>query len=684
MPRIPRLVVLVFFLVTLSASAAQLVAPRPLFTGPLPYEDREPESVSNGETTLIAWTNAFSPYGGTHRVYVRMLDGGEGILLGSGTGPRVATNGRDYLVAHSIGFSRFPMYPYDNVAVQLVSSDGRPGLRRIINHSLSGYAGGVAWNGEHWLVGYSKDQYAIVALLDANLNRVATIEAGLGFIPQIVNIAGTTWAFLHSYNQPAEAVEIRRDGTAGRRHTLTTSSQSLEIVPTDDSALALLGTEKGTEVATFDPASGFSAVSLLAERSMLRDAKPWHGGAAVVTVHADTTATELFAVNADGTITGRVVLRTSGSIHTPRHLGESKDGLLYFEQVDAGGIRSWDLYMTRLAGLQLAQTAELISTGNLAYQLSPLIAANDRQAVAFWTSYVNGEVLPVSSRGIDDSGQPFGTIAELATIPTIDDIAFDGQQFIAVWSRALDIYAATITADGQRAGMPMLLGTGEFPEIASTGSATFVVWSNAGKLYGTNVHADATAAIPGGFGLLPGSGETNEAPGLAAVDDGFVVAWSNGGVRSAILTDRGAILRELDLIAESRMIDIAGGNDSALALVLRPGSNALYTFSSGGDPIQALKPDWGNWWPLSVTWIHDDDPERDRYLVTIRRDELFFTSEVTVQAGSITGITPLRVLGDAAASVTTVNGTPLALTVRGDGVYVATGPEVKRRGVRAR
>jgi hypothetical protein len=163
-----------------------------------------------------------------------------------------------------------------------------------------------------------------------------------------------------------------------------------------------------------------------------------------------------------------------------------------------------------------------------------------------------------------------------------------------------------------------------------------------------------------------------------------VVTWSNGGVRSAILTDRGAILRELDLIAESRIIDIAAGNDSALALVLRPGSNALYTFSSSGDPIQALKPDWGNWWPLSVTSIHDDDHDRDRYLVTIRRDELFFTSEVTVQAGSITSTTPLRVLGDGAASVTTVNGTPLALTVRGDGVYVATWPEVKRRGVRAR
>jgi hypothetical protein len=107
MPRIPRLAVLALFLVTLSASAAQLVAPRPIFTGPLPYEDLEPESVSNGETTLIAWTNAFSPYGGTHRLYVRLLDGGEGILLGSGTDPRVATNGRDYLVAHSIGFSRF-------------------------------------------------------------------------------------------------------------------------------------------------------------------------------------------------------------------------------------------------------------------------------------------------------------------------------------------------------------------------------------------------------------------------------------------------------------------------------------------------------------------------------------------------------------------------------------------------
>jgi hypothetical protein len=677
---------LVVALILLSAcpllAAPQLVAPAPVLIGPSVDDDGAPVSLSNGTNTLLAWNLEYS-----HRpagIMVRILEDSAPALRLSGWSPKLATNGREYLVLTHVAYGRY-IHPIDNVTIQIVSADGSLGARRVLNTSLSATAGGVVWNGQHWVVGYSTEGDARVVLLDAGLERVATVGVGAGQATRVMTIQGRVWAFV-SRPDEIEALEILPNGTTGARHVF--ASSAAEVVATAEGALLFNPESSGVTVAAFDSSAGFSAARTIVTGRVLWHAVPWDDGAAVLLTDAARSRSELLLVDATGATRSTHPLNASLVADIEIRLGHSRDGLLYFESrqnPDAQYLRH-DAFAYRLRNFELEEPPELISIENLGRQFSPVIASNGTNAVAFWAETNADLTVSTRTRSIDANGLPYGPIHILQKVPFISDLSFDGEQFLAVfvmWGAARqNVYAVTITRDGAVAGEPMLIGEGGAPAIASRNDATFVLWSDPfGTLRGTNLREDASAVVPGGAPILPAFAEAPAAE-ITASAEGFLVGWATGSnLRTVGLSPGGTVIRGWEFPTESRswLRGLASHGNSALGMVTTmEGTSYLYALGGNGVPFELFDPHWGRWTPHSVQAIADG-----RFLVVIVREGSLFTSEISMTGAFIVGITPLRLLGRD-SSVTTVDGTPLGLYVDG-GVYVVTGNESTRpRAVRAR
>lgn len=664
------------FLALLSALpilGVQLVAPRPVILGPVNYPDLNPVSISNGETTLVAWENHFSPYWTTHRIFVRNLDRPESAWsIYPGFGPVLATNGREYLLAFSRVGSRFISAPLNNVIVQSVSAEGEAGAQQVLNRSTEGRASAALWDGQRWVVGYTSDGHAFVAWLDEDLKRVAFAEAGAGQFLDLELIDGRVWAFV-TRNGDTEAIELFSDGTTGARHLLVNKVPM--VVGTTGGALMLRNHEGGVGVIRFHPASGFGSENKIAAGAHLADAVPSNGGAAILLVDDDGPV--IVDLGPNGELVSMNRLNGSRAVY----LGEWAEGLLYFELRADEDDNPWtigsNIYAYRLAGRTLQEPAELISIANIAWQTKPAIVSTGENAVAFWTEQALSPEDVVRSRAIDASGNPFGPIATLASIPHIDDLAFDGQRIFAVWtSQSRPIYAAAIARDGTTATAPALIGEGFSPAVASNGGATFVVWrSPSSILMGTALREDGSPVVPGGFPLLPAFGDMDSPPRITPLGTGFLVGWNApAGMRTIVLTREGTVLRGDDVGEEGdRLVDVGGGDRSALALLSAGNRTLLFAFGDEARPFERFDPHWGASIPHSIVPLGGD-----RYLVAIARGSDLYTSEVTMTSAFITGITPLRRLGRAEVW-TAVEGAPLGLFIDEEGVQATTGPEVRRR-----
>ena len=670
------------FLAVLSALpllGVELVAPRPVILGPVNYPDLNPVSISNGETTLVAWENHFSPYWTTHRIFVRNLDRPESAWsIYPGFGPVLATNGREYLLAFSRVGSRFMSAPLNNVIVQSVSAEGEAGAQQVLNRSLEGRASAALWDGERWVVGYTSDGHAFVAWLDEGLQRVAFAEAGAGQLLDLEMIDGRVWAFV-TRNGDTEAIELFSDGTSGVRHLLVNAVPT-HLVGTTGGVFVLRNREGGVGVVRFHPSSGFGSENEIAAGAHLADAVPSNGGATILLVDDDGAV--IVDLGSDGELAS--VNRLNGSRAV--YLGEWAGGLLYFELRSDEDENPWvygsDIYAYRLAGRTLQEPAELISVANRAWQTKPAIVSTGENAVAFWTEQARSPEGIVRSRTIDASGNPFGPIATLASIPHIDDLAFDGQRIFAVWtSLSRSIYAAAISRDGATANAPALIGEGDSPAVASNGGATFVVWrSPSSILTGTALREDGSPMVPGGFPLLPAFGEMVFPAKITPLASGFLVGWNAPvGMRNIVLSREGTVMRGNDVGEEGdRLVDVGSGSSSALALVSAEDRALLLAFDGDGRFFDRFDPHWGASIPHSIVPLVGD-----RYLIAVARGNDLYTSEVTMSGAFITGVTPLRRLGPAEAW-TAVEGAPLGLFIDEEGVQATTGPEVSRRRIAVR
>ncbi len=317
----------------------------------VPLNDTNATSVTNGQSTLVAWGNAFGNNPLTSRIFIRLLDSPfdrNAVSLGSGLAPHVATNGRDYLVGWSMQPSRFTYFVGDTAAVQLVSADGVAGTRKVISHSSYGGVTAVAWNGTHWMVAnhysnWSSGSGSRVLMLDESLNSVATIDAGGAHVRAFRRIGDRWWAF-----SDTEAIEIYSDGTPGQRFTPDAPIGGTFSVTHEQRPLLLVQGEAHIDAIPFDPDNGFGSRRPFLASANFLSIVPYEDGSLLL--HAPSPATQYDVTFIDGT--GEVRNQWT-ALFTPMpqspwaSLGVSVNGPLFFFSPDGpnlwatGGI---DLY----------------------------------------------------------------------------------------------------------------------------------------------------------------------------------------------------------------------------------------------------------------------------------------------------------------------------------------------------
>lgn len=347
--------------------------------------DVDAVSTTNGQSTLVAWTNEFSVYQMAHSVYFRMMDSPfdrNAMRLDNGFDPHVATDGHGYLIGYSSRGSRFPQpYPYDSAIVQLVSAEGTPGASLVLSGSSFGGVTDVEWNGTHWMVAiYFAEGAEIlsrVVLLDQALKVVATANTGPGYA-FLERIGGRWWAIRsYSVEIATEAIEIRGDGTTGARFltdpmdpirsfpTMTHGAQPLLLVQNQH---AFGDDRQDIDAIPFDPDHGFGARRPFLSSAVLKDEQPFAGGSLLLTLTPDQTRSDIVFVDASGEIRSSSLLY-AGRVHYRTSLGTSKNGPLFLASplLEAWSIYGVELYrypITAIAPLD-PMAGELVSQATL-------------------------------------------------------------------------------------------------------------------------------------------------------------------------------------------------------------------------------------------------------------------------------------------------------------------------------
>ena len=658
----PRSLLLVpVLLAALTASAALPIAPLEPRIGLLPESQRDPAAVSNGTTTLVAWTDAALP-ARPMTIQARLLPIHDAAVeVGPGEKPQVAWNGNEYLIANSIGMYMFPARaPFPNVAVTIVHADGTIGPRRFVNTSLGATVNAVAWNGREWVLGFVSHGQGRVVLLDRELNVVRTIELGSARRADLTTIDGEVWV-VHQRTDDTEVFATGDEGTrfrvAGRAHMV--------------GRIAIV--EDLLRVSLLDPRSGFPEPRPILATSdiplSLVHAAPYGSGAVfaiwspygrtllLVTVDAAGFRQEYTPVLTNHDFTPQVAVAGS-TLFVEAHFGGRS-------QIFGFPLQPWPrtpFALTREA---------IVSLFDYARQRDPVVASNGSTALAFWnqrTEDVDTEA--AFMRAIDANGVPFGPITQLPfTLGRDVDVAYHGDRFVLVWTSPFgEVYAST-------GGAPVLLGRGTAPAVARAAHGTFVVWRNPdGIVAGTPLRDDATPHVPGGFPILPSLTTLQSAPAIAPVAYGFHVLWSAEDVTSVIVSPAGTPLTSSALAPATPGRIVIGGTLAAWPRMLA---------AFGGDgtfPVERVAQPWRE--ELAVVAIHPLGG--GRHLVTLAEGRTLYTSVVTVIDGRIAGHTPPRLLLQQAvpeSSVAVVGEKPLAVYGDGRSVYVATYP-VKRRAVR--
>jgi hypothetical protein len=650
-------------LIALTASAAVPVAPLQPRIGPLPYDQVDPAAATNGTTTLVAWTSAFSAYPQAHTIYARLLGvHASAVDIGPGVHPVVAWNGSEYLIANGIAGSRFSHPPFPNVAVTIVRADGTVGPRRLINTSTSTGATALAWNGTEWVVGIVSEGAGRVVLLDRDLNIVRAIELGEASNVGLTTIEGRVWV-VHQRSDDSEVFRIGDEATRFRVAGHARMAGTLAII------------EETLFASVLDPRSGFSAPRpILATSEIplnLVHLAPYGSGALLVVYSVLGKTILLVPVDATGArIDFRPALTGYGILP-----GAAVAGSTLFIQAVTDTQATLQIFafpLEPLPSVPFTPTNDaIVSLGDFARQNDAIIASNGASAVAFWNQTIDGTGNQAAfTRAVDANGIPYGPVTQLPfAIGRDTDVVLDGERFVLVWTTPYsEVYAST-------GGAPVLLGHGTGPAVARGTHGTFVVWRGLdGVVTGTPLRDDGTPHVPNGFPILPSLTVPQSDPDIIAVEQGFNVLWSAEEVTSVIVSPAGTPQ------ASSGLADGVNGK-VLMAGTLAAWPRMLAGFGGGGtSPEQRYAPPWGDdWAPVA---IHAMDG--GRHLVTIRRGDTLSTSVVTVADGHIVSVTPLRLLGDydiGENGVTVVGDRPLVIFSTGRVVEVATQP-VKRRAAR--
>jgi hypothetical protein len=321
----------------------------------LPQNDLGAVSTTNGQSTLVAWTNQ-SPFNSfAHRVFIRLLDSPfdrHAVFVSNGFAPRVASNGRDYLAGWSMQPTRFTYFLGDTAVVQLVNAEGGLSTRKVLNQSRTGGVTDLAWTGTHWIVSYSFEQNAghasCVVLLDEALNIVANVETA-GIVRALRRIDDRWWAFSEN-----AALEIRDDGTIGDQFTHPVPIAG-DFFVTHGSRPLVLAQSEHLDAIPFDPESGFGSSRPFVASTMLLSVIPFDGGSLVLLGQNGRTQIEAAFVDGSGELRTQPTVFFTPQPQVPwASLGWSANGPLFFFSPAASG--SWsagivDLWAYPMRGL---------------------------------------------------------------------------------------------------------------------------------------------------------------------------------------------------------------------------------------------------------------------------------------------------------------------------------------------
>ena len=181
----------------------------------------------------------------------------------------------------------------------------------------------IAWSGSHWLIAYD-DPSPAIAIVDAEMNLVRTIDIGGSSIHQLVVLDGIVFAIRTSGR--TEAIEIREDGI-GVTHS-TPLADGRVVVTSAHSALAFFNAGNAIEIASFTAAAGFGTATPLMSGRTVRDAIANDAGALLLhddpsnalavseIIDGQVASTSTVIADAGANHEASLVLRRGGMIYT--------------------------------------------------------------------------------------------------------------------------------------------------------------------------------------------------------------------------------------------------------------------------------------------------------------------------------------------------------------------------------
>jgi hypothetical protein len=496
---------------------------------------------------------------------------------------------------------------------------------------------------------------------------------------------------------------IRSDGTLGPQFDCPCATALVASNGAD--AIAIIQEGPTILISKLDPASGFSDPQLLVHGARALDVTGRDGSFLVLVADDDTGATEAIEIEAGGKIEERAVLFEDLPIEDARiERAATGDQLLFSTREGQNvvrntesGIYAVDLDRLPVEPLEL-KDATMISTTRFDFQLPLAFESSGEEGLAIWNETID-DVGHVGTfmRRVSSMGLPLGEPLPLPLlIGSSPDIAFDGQNYILVWSEH-GIRSVVISSSSlEVAGAHQLAPSGQSPAVAAENGRRFAVWSDpSGTLKGTPLRPDGAAEVPGGFPTLPSFTASQSAPAIAALPRGFHLLWTEALpwlnediVQSAVISDSGNIqsLSTLE-ISSSRPISVAAGLRSSLASLTDQQGGFLYAFGGAAAPFEVFRPiGWGAWTPVSVVNLPAvAESGEEEYLVTLIRGGTPWAARVAMRGGFITAselIAPFGNLSINPSGTAVIQGNVIAVGSADRRVWTARPGAERRRAVR--
>jgi hypothetical protein len=313
-----------------------------------------------------------------------------------------------------------------------------------------------------------------------------------------------------------------------------------------------------------------------------------------------------------------------------------------------------DIYAGRLSasGEPLDGSGFVVASGPVNLLVAPVVAYGGANYLVAWTAcqhFMEIDHCYLYAARVSRDGDvldPTGILMTGDRGYTVDKaVAFDGTNYLVVWSSGGAIYATRVSQDGvvlDSQPIPIWTGPGGHmsPAVAFDGTNYLVAWEDwaAGDrdVVATRVRPDGTVLDPYGIPVATTVGE-QEKPQVAFGAGQYLVVWqggltASGGVCARRVTEWGDVLDPAGIpittsgpwtspvvtfsnpnymaVWEDRRnggVDLYGARIAGDGTVLDPAGFLVSDVASGGGLSDLISPWWGR---ATVTYSRPDGPSR--------------------------------------------------------------------------